>query len=163
MTIYRTVWVLKLSEDTSPPRSGMTRCVSVMRRAGNTGRHHEGRRSELTNTWRRTKTIYWHTNEGIRYRWWSEAGKKGQVRGRNGKHWKEGKSQRGSLCQFVLCYSPELSSFDHHLCFTWSWSLLCFAPWFVFVLCFRFLLCILGIFASRLFNSWFLDSQLFVK
>ena len=33
------------------------------------------RRNDLTKTWRRTKTIYRHTDEGIRHRW-SEAGKK---------------------------------------------------------------------------------------
>ena len=39
---------------------------------GDTGWHHRGRQQDLTNT----KTTHRHTNEAIRYRWWSEAGKR---------------------------------------------------------------------------------------
>ena len=53
---------------------------------GNTGWHHGRTWKELTKTWGRTKTTYWHTNKWIRYRWSEE----GHVR-----HWMEGETQRG--------------------------------------------------------------------
>ena len=49
-------------------------------------------RRKQTKTRRSTKTIYTHTNEGMRCRWGGET--PGEGKGME-EHWKEGKSHRG--------------------------------------------------------------------
>ena len=70
--------------------------ILAMARVRKTGWHHGERQNEPTKTWGRTKTLYWLTHKGIRYRW--RVVGKGKVRERNRKALERGKiTQREDL------------------------------------------------------------------